>query len=201
VRDDIRNFAVRATGATLRASVDIAFLIRPGTGPDGYDVVIEPPADQVRPTVADPAPTPARIRRPETGRPWGSEWPPLRVDLAYAPDMRWTFELDGAESWIAVGRGVTDGGDILPPIRLPDFVVAVPRGRLLDIRYWHGEARWRRTNERSRYAIRVDKVQLRLGESCGATAAGQIEYIDPGGPRTLLTYSLTWRPVDDHHTE
>src|SRR6185503_14746500 len=83
----------------------------------------------------------------------------LVLALSYGA-WRWTYPLVAADVWIPLGRGLVANGR-LATIRLPDFLVAVPRGALLVLRARPGGPELRRSPERAEYTVTVDGHRLR----------------------------------------
>ncbi|GIE90226.1 hypothetical protein [Actinoplanes regularis] len=112
------------------------------------------------------------------------------LTLCYDRDFVWPCRIGAAARWLALGRlpGQRPGPEALP---LPEYAAWLPRGPLLLVRNHQGRLDFARSTQRPRYGIRVDGVDLPLGRSLVAAAAGEIEYRDPDSV-TVLRYRVDW---------
>ncbi|MFI6227923.1 hypothetical protein ACIBCR_11480 [Micromonospora echinospora] len=107
----------------------------------------------------------------------------LRLTLVYAGDLRLEYRLRSMDVWLGLGRLLPNDGKHVP-VEVPRGITAVPRGRLLMIRYHARLMQLWRTAERPEYHLLVDGRPLlprQVPVACGAH--GTIEYRDTLGNR------------------
>lgn len=192
IRDDLREVAQRAIARDLPgAALGGLALARDTTGlPPGYRVVLAPALDDVGDVTTAP------IGSDDTYLSWHRSWhrgdadASLVLTLSYGEDLSWEYELRPTAAWIPLGRGLPDDPHAAA-VRLPDHMVPVPRGPLVEIRYWRGDAHLRRTRHRAIYTVCVDGRRLPPGATVGASWAGSVDYVRGDGPYTVLTYQLS----------
>ncbi|GAB3853697.1 hypothetical protein ACFPIJ_61850 [Dactylosporangium cerinum] len=112
---------------------------------------------------------------PPEDRPAEPAHPVLVLTLAYERDHQYVFHLVASADWLPIRRGPA-AEDFRYEIPLPDYLNAVPRGTLLDLRYWQGLVELRRTSARPDYAVQVDGHWLAPGQQLRIGPRGRIAY-------------------------
>jgi hypothetical protein len=116
--------------------------------------------------------------------------------LVYHPDLGfYRYPLYPADRWLGIGRDVTSS-EHRPALRLPRYLSAVPRGGLLEVRYWQGNAELRRSAQRPEYAVWVNERRLAPGLRVRIGATGLISYRAGSGAQSVLRFQLRERSGD-----
>ncbi|MFF5232359.1 hypothetical protein [Dactylosporangium sp. NPDC000521] len=133
----------------------------------------------------EPAPPPSPSHPAEPAQ------PVLVLTLAYQRDHQYVFHLASTADWLPIRRGPA-AEDYRYEIPLPDYLNAVPRGALLDLRYWQGLVEVRRTPARPDYSVRVDGQWLTPGQQLRVGPSGSIVFAS-GQRESVLNYLLKER--------
>lgn len=179
----VRRYATDALAGELNgAKLDTVRVdIDAGLGEPGHTITIEPSPETGPPT--DPGD--ATVRSP-------GDSSTVRLTLLYELDLRLEYRLRSMNAWVPMGRRLPERG-LVVPIEVPRYVAAVPRGRLLLLRYWDGLAEIRRTDERPHYRVAVDGRPLLPGKDLVCAGDGEIAYHDQSGGTgpSIIRYRIT----------
>ena len=178
VKRRIREHAAQAFDVELGgARLDFLYHdIDPSLGEPGFEVVI--PRSFDAPTTdpgTDPVPD-----GPGT----------LRLALIYAADLRLEYRLRSVDTWLGLGRLLPSAGKYVP-VEIPRGVAAVPRGRLLMIRYHARHLQLGRTAERPEYRVVVDGHPLLPGRrpmTCGRYGTIEYHHVARNGQPSIIRY-------------
>ncbi|SCL34512.1 hypothetical protein GA0074692_3850 [Micromonospora pallida] len=114
----------------------------------------------------------------------------LRLTLVYATDLRLEYRLRSLDTWLGLGRLLPSAGKYVP-VEVPRGVVAVPRGRLLMIRYHARLMQLWRTAERPEYRVVVDGRPLLPQQqpvACGEHGTIEYRHTAGNGQSSIIRY-------------
>jgi len=166
VAAEIRRQATTFGRRLVRAErVDVRFPVQPQLAAPGYRLEIGHPAQH--------EPEPGTVLR-----------------LSYGGATNWEFPLISGPNWVPLGRS-------LPAQRgsrgfvIPETMLAVPRGVLLEVRHLLGATEICRSEQRPEYTVEVDGFRLEPGYLVTVGDLGSIVYSRAGAASaTRLRYRV-----------